>query len=148
MTPEQLDELKRDEGLALKVYDDATGLAIGPGSVLAGHPTIGYGRTLDIHGITEAEANCMLVATVAQNRTELIKLPWFNGLDLVRQGVIANLAYNMGVAGVKGFVRMIGFLRAGQFDLAATQLAASKWATQVQKSRSQRLIAQLRTGQI
>ena len=53
-------ELTRDEGQLLTVYDDATGAAIKPGTSVKGHPTIGIGRALDVHGISAAEAAYLL----------------------------------------------------------------------------------------
>ena len=52
--------IRDGEGLRLKVYDDASGKPVTAGSVLAGHPSIGYGRNLAGQGISESEADAML----------------------------------------------------------------------------------------
>lgn len=48
-------ELRGDEGEVLKVYDDATGKPIGPGSVVVGNPSIAVGRNLSGRGLTTVE---------------------------------------------------------------------------------------------
>lgn len=147
MLPQQLTELQSDEGLRLFVYDDATGQPIVPGSQVVGHPTIGYGRALDITGITEGEAATLLANKLIALQVELEKLPWYTGLNDVRRGVILNLAYNMGLHNVQSFTKMIAYLQQQNWATAALELRNSKWATQVQASRSSRLIKQLLTGQ-
>jgi lysozyme len=148
MLPQQLVELQQDEGLRLFVYDDATGQPIVPGSRVVGHPTIGYGRALDVAGITEGEAATLLANKLISLQVYLEKLPWYIALDDVRRGVILNLSYNMGVSGVEQFTRMIAALQMSDWDTAASELTHSKWVTQVQRSRSLRLINQLKTGQL
>jgi lysozyme len=162
MIPQQIDELRADEGTRLLVYDDGTGHPIGPGSVLKGHPSIGIGRALDVHGISSTEAVLLNENDIASVEAALSRLDWYPLLDPVRQGVMCNLAFNMGVRGLESFTHMLREIEAGEHDLsasmnamaaqdfeaAAQQLAASKWATQVQPSRRDRLIAQLRTGML
>ena len=148
MLPQQLTELQQDEGLRLYVYDDATGAPIVPGSHVIGHPTIGYGRALDISGITNTEASTLLANNLIALQADLEKLQWYVDLDAVRRGVILNLCYNMGVAGVQKFTRMIGYLESQDWSAASMELSNSKWATQVQRSRSTRLIEQLQTGRL
>lgn len=161
MLQQQLDELGADEGIRMLVYDDATGRPIGPGTLVRGHPTIGIGRALDVHGIT-AEAHYFLANDIAAVEAALSRLEWYQELDPVRRGVCTNLAFNMGVRGLQSFVGMISDIEAaehdltgamqqlaqGQFDAAADELAGSDWAKQVQPSRRDRLLMQLRTGRL
>lgn len=51
--------LMGEEGKRNFVYDDATGHAIGPGTHCVGHPTIGVGRALDVHGISMSEGQLL-----------------------------------------------------------------------------------------
>jgi lysozyme len=148
MTPQQLAELRGDEGTELRVYDDATGEPIVPGSVVKGHPTIGTGRCLDTNGISDTEAEYLLSIDVARCEMALGKLGWWLALDPVRKGVCVNLAFNMGVAGLLTFRLMIRELDAKDWDRAVAELLDSRWAEQVQPSRRDRLVAQLRTGEI
>lgn len=143
----QLAELQTDEGLRLTVYDDASGLPLKPGMTLEGHATIGFGRALDVHGISEAEATALLRADVAATETALaLAYPWWPALDPVRQGALINLAFNVGLGGFGRFRLMIAALADGDFVTAAGELQDSLWCRQVQRARSARLIAQLSTG--
>lgn len=146
MLDQQIAELMKDEGLRLLVYDDGTGLPIKPGTVVKGHATIGFGRALDVHGISQDEAGALLANDLLVVEKALTQWPWYTMLDPVRRGVMINLAYNLGVHGLLGFARMIGALQRLDFEGAAHELASSRWVHQVQPSRSSRLIAQLRTG--
>lgn len=163
MLAQQLAELQVDEGLRLTVYDDGTGGAIGPGHTLKGHPTIGYGRALDVHGITNAEAHYLLSNDIAQIETTLAaKYAWFSKLDAVRQGAVTNVCFGVGFAGLAKFVDMLADIAAGahdlsavmmqasaqEFDAAANELQDSLWARQVQPSRSAQVIYELRTGKL
>ena len=160
MTPQQTRELAGDEGTRLVVYDDATGRAIVPGSAVVGHPTIGTGRACDVHGITDAEALMLFANDIAAVEQAMAGQAWFVALDPVRQGVMVNLAFNMGVRGLETFTHMMADIVRGEHDLAAAfasvaagdfaaaaaELANSKWAQQVQPSRRDRLLAQLASG--
>ena len=144
----QLAELEEDEGLLLVVYDDATGLPIRAGTLVVGHPTIGAGRALDTHGISRPEAQLLLQNDVAAAETALREdFSWYAWLDPVRQGVLVNLVVNMGLGGLAQFRRMLADLARGDFAAAAAELKNSRWYGEVQASRSDRLVAQLRTGQ-
>jgi lysozyme len=149
MLSQQLSELQIDEGKRLKVYDDATGRPIGPGTLVRGHPTIGFGRALDVHGINEIEALFLLVLDVAAVEDVLTKaFPWYDALDTVRQGVLINLCFNLGFRGLQSFTHMLADVSAQNWEAAASELENSLWIHQVQASRSDRLLGQLRTGTV
>lgn len=148
-----IDQLRTDEegspeAFSPFVYDDATGGKIAPGSRVIGHPTIGVGRALDVHGIDRTEADFLFARDIARCEQELGRFDWFSQLDDVRKGVLTNLAFNIGAGGVAGFVMMIGAIKRGDFNDAANQMENSRWFAQVQPSRSTRLIRQMRTGLI
>ncbi len=152
MTPRLLEDLKADEGLRLAAYPDpATGAAPW---------TIGYGHTgPEVHpGLTwtEEQATSALHADVERAVAGLdADLPWWRTLDDVRQDVMAELCFNMGVGhpaqdgrpghGLRAFVQTLNAIRAGRYAAAAEGLLASHWARQV-GARAQRLAALMRTG--
>lgn len=140
-------ELILEEGTRLYVYDDATGTPVVPGYKLIGHPTIGTGRALDVHGITAAEAQFLLTDDLISIDTALRAYPWWVQLSSVRQFVICDMAFNMGTAGVLGFKRMIAALQRSDYDLAATEMLASTWNTEL-PSRAHRLANIMRTGEL
>ena len=124
--------LKEEEGLFLQAYDDGTERVIRPGTTLKGHPTIGYGRALDVEGITVDEALYLLRNDIAAVQAEAIKnFPWFSGLSEVRQAVILSMIFNLGLHGISQFTSTIAAIEKGDFEAASTDMLTSKWATQV-----------------
>lgn len=141
-----MDLLKREEGLRLKVYDDATGKAIVPGSKVVGHPTIGYGRALDTKGITEAEARALLSNDVEEVEAAVsTALPWTDALSPKRQTVLQAMAYQMGLAGLLGFKNTLAMVKAKDFAGAAKGMLSSLWARQT-PARAGRMAEMMRTG--
>jgi lysozyme len=140
-------ELLRDEGIVYYVYDDANGNRIIPGYTLVGHPTIGVGRCLDLHGLTSNESMYLLGNDIATCADALATFPWFAGLDAVRQRAVVNMAFQMGVTGVLSFKAMISRLAVHDYDGASLEGADSRWARVQTPSRAARVLKQLRTGQ-
>lgn len=133
--PTLLAELKRDEGVRLKPYTDTVGKL-----------TIGVGRNLSDVGISDDECTAMLENDISRTAASLdAKLPWWRDLDPVRQRVMLNMCFNMGIAGLMTFVNTLAFIKSGNWSAAANGMLASKWATQV-GARAQRLAQMMRTG--
>ena len=118
------------EGLRLRLYFDTMGI-----------PTIGCGRNLKSRGITHEEAMYLLRNDIKRVKKELyLELPLlFPSLSPVRQNALIDLAFNVGVEGLMGFHRMLDALAEKDFHRAALEMRNSRWATQVQKSRVDRL---------
>ena len=130
-----LAQLHTDEGLRLKPYRDTVGKL-----------TIGYGRNLDDRGITQHEAEALLVNDLRYAEAEIERaFSWFTGLGSVRQAVLLNMAFNLGVPRLLGFNRMIDALQRHAWDEAAVEMLDSKWSRQVGE-RSTRLAQQMRSG--
>lgn len=135
-----INQLKRHEGLRLKPYTDTVGKL-----------TVGFGRNLDDVGISEEEANFMLDNDVKQLLEKLErhpKLGWFfkdENLDAIRQEVLANMAFNMGVGGLSGFTKTLNMIFDCEYERAANEMLASKWAKQV-GLRAVELANQMKTG--
>lgn len=150
MINDSYSQLKRDEGEVLHVYDDATGKPIVKGSVVKGYPTVGIGILLDKDkggGLRPEESEF-----VFRNRLKLLdaeladRLPWIAKLDPARKGVLINMAFQMGVAGLLGFKNTLALIQAGKYQDAAKAMLQSKWATQT-PARAQRLSNQMATGE-
>ena len=128
-------ELERDEGVRLKPYRDSVGKL-----------TIGIGRNLDDVGITLDETHYLLNGDIARAEADLdARLPWWQTLDPVRQRVLVNMCFNMGIAGLLTFANTLELVRVGQYADAADHMLASKWAGQV-GPRAQRLADMMRDG--
>lgn len=143
MMPETMaalyDRLERHEGESLFPYKDTTG-----------HLTIGIGRNLDGRGISHEEAKYLLANDVNRVSHELdVDLPWWRGLDQVRQSVLAEMAFNLGTAELLTFKEFLGFVRGGLYNEAAEDMLNTLWARQVGKGPGQRaynLSEMVRTG--
>lgn len=128
-------ELIRDEGLRLKPY-----------RCPAGKLTLGVGRNIEDMGITEKEANTLLMNDIARIMDELdAHLPWWGILSDARRRALINMAFNLGVPRLLGFRKMIEALRQDEYDTAADEALDSAWAVQV-GSRAHRIAALIREG--
>jgi len=124
-------QLMDHEGYGPKVYEDTVGIL-----------TIGYGRNLEDKGITEAEAEYLLVNDIREVENELReRLPFFENLSSIRQEILISMGYNLGINGLLKFKKMLAALENYDYELAADEMLDSKWATQV-KGRA-RDLAQL-----
>lgn len=138
--------LKKEEGLRLLVYDDATGAPIGPGTLVKGHPTLGIGRALDVNGISPAEADFLLRNDIARVVSQLdLALPWWRDLSPNRQAVLVSMGFQLGITGLLGFKNTLAMVKAGNYDGAAQGMANSLWAKQT-PARAKRMAALMEAG--
>ena len=112
----------------------------------AGKLTIGVGRNLDDRGITREESAMLLDNDIRLLEIELFRaLPWASALDDVRQRVLLDMAFNLGLPGLLQFKRTLEAIRTGQYQQAATMMLDSLWARQVGQ-RAERLSRMMATG--
>ncbi len=115
----------------------------------AGYPTIGVGRNIQGKGITTDEALMLLRNDIAECEADLaITFPFFSRLDEARKAALIDLRFNVGPGKFRLFKKMIAALAKADYETAAKELLDSAWATQVQPARVQRVVGQLRTGQL
>jgi len=132
-------QIKRHEGFVSNAYKDSLG-----------YLTIGYGRLIDKSkggGISETEAEYLLANDVngvyeALNRS----IPSFKRLNDARQGVLLNMAFQMGVHGLLQFKSTLNLIELGDYDAAAENMLKSLWASQT-PNRAKEMATQMRTGQ-
>jgi lysozyme len=127
-------QLIRQEGTELKPY-----------RCTAAKLSIGHGRNLEDMGITEEEALYLLQNDIKRCRMEASKFPWFKTLDDVRQDVIVNMIFNLGIKRFTGFTKTIDALQKNNFELAAKEMLKSQWSKQV-GHRSFELSQMMRLG--
>jgi len=130
-------QLIEHEGLRLDMYKDTVGIW-----------TIGVGRNLEHVGLrNEAEARFLLRSDVLAIRAELERrLPWLDELDEVRQRVLLDMAFNLGVAGLCKFTATLDHVEARRYDQASVEMLDSRWADQVGQ-RAVRLSEMMATGE-
>jgi lysozyme len=140
-SPNLLPDLERDEGLRLSAYPDP---------LSGGEPwTIGYGHTGNVHPgtvWTPDQASAALQADVAHVEALLdIQIPWWRQLDDIRQDVLVNMGFNLGVTALAQFHNTLAAVKAGNWAQASAGMLASQWARQV-PNRADRLAEQMLTG--
>ncbi|MDD2896909.1 MAG: glycoside hydrolase family protein [Aliarcobacter sp.] len=90
--------------------------------------TIGWGRNLDDRGITMIEADTMLERDLLDIKLELEdKIKFFHNLDDIRQNVLIEMAYNMGVSHLLEFKNTLKFMEKSDFINASEEMLNSKW---------------------
>lgn len=130
-----VDQLRRDEGESPTCYQDHLG-----------YWTIGVGRLIDAKkggGLRPDEISYLLNNDIQDRREALDKaLPFYKNLSPQRQGVLINMAFNLGVAGLLKFKNMLAAVEKGQWGIAAKEMIDSTWARQV-PLRAARLARQM-----
>lgn len=125
-------DLQRDEGWRGVLYDDKTGKPIRPGSIVEGHPTIGYGFALDVAPLTQDEGDFILRRRAQQRIADVQNyLPWSSSAPESVQRALTNMAYNLGIHGLLGFAAFLTLLAQGKYAEAANDLKTTLWAAQV-----------------
>lgn len=109
--------------------------------------TIGYGRNIESVGISQAEAEILLVNDISA-AIELCHRMFsvFYSLDDVRQEVLVNMMFNMGYSTFSGFKKFKAAIEAKNWQKAAYEMENSRWYKQVGKRAYELKMAML-TGQ-
>lgn len=114
-----------------------------------GYWTIGVGHLIDKRKggrLPEFIIDALLDYDIETHQRELFAaLPWVVDLDEVRQAVLTDMAFNLGINGLLGFKNTLRAVEEKRWDDAAEGMLASKWAGQV-KGRAVRLAAMMRSG--
>ena len=153
---ELLDQLVEHEGLELMPYEDSLGIN-----------TIGIGRNLVDRGISDLELVQMgkdmssvyewgitkeQAYYLAENDIKIVEMeickahPCVVELDEVRQRVIIDMAFNIGVPRLKKFKKMWQAIHDKDFASAKTEMLDSRWSKQV-GNRAVRLSNAMETGE-
>lgn len=120
-------------------------LKLKPYRCSAGKLTIGVGRNLDDNGITEEEARYLLKNDIRNCHSECLhNFPFYAEMDSVRQGVILEMCFNLGINRLKGFKKMLKACELKNYALASQEMLNSRWALQVgQRARTMAYIMQM-----
>jgi len=124
MTAADLARLKRQlelhEGRRRRVYPDTRGII-----------TVGIGRNLMAASFSDDEIDLMFENDVARAIALLEhRAPWFRELDVVRQRVLIDMAFNLGDR-LFGFVNFLEAVRRRNWKRAVLEMQQSRWAFQV-----------------
>ena len=136
-------ELRRDEGVEYGEYIDPAGI-----------PSTGVGHNLRVSPLpagwsfplSDAQVDQLLTGDLDETFLELNhSLPWWTALDDVRQRVIANMCFNMGIGDLLDFHNALGATQRGAYAIAAAAMKASEWYGEV-GDRAVRLCTAMETG--
>lgn len=138
-----LQELRRDEGVRNMPYKDTVGVwTVGVGHNMEAKPL----PTLWKFPLSEDQIDRLLAGDLADVFEDLDRnLPWWRKLTYARQRALCNMVFNLGMKGLLGFTNTLKHIQAGNYDQAATNMLASKWARQVHQ-RANRLAEMMRNG--
>ena len=126
---------------------DHEGLELKPYQCTADKLTIGVGRNIEDRGITEDEARYLLKNDIKIVEDELLeKKPVVAGLDSVRQRVLVDMGFNLGIPTLLKFQNMWAAIEEEDFQTAADEAMDSRWAKQVGR-RAERLCQAMATGE-
>jgi lysozyme len=146
-------ELRRDEGVRYMPYLDTAKIP---------KRTVGVGHNMDVSPLpsgwkfplSDAQVNQLLERDISTSLTKLdANFPWWRSLDEVRQRVLANMCFNMGVGatstgkGLLGFKNTLAAMQRGSYAVAAAGMKASDWYGQV-GARAVRLCHAMETGEM
>jgi lysozyme len=148
------DDLIADEGLKLEAYRCTEGFL-----------TIGVGRNLDTNPLTPNERQAVghdgREKPITHNQAmylldnSMLKLianldahiPWWSDLDEVRQLVLANMGYQLGVPGLLKFKNMLADCKAGKYEAAAFEIINSRYSLQT-PNRAARQANRMKRGKM
>lgn len=140
-------ELVVEEGNRFLIYDDATGKPIVKGTTVVGNVSAGIGLNLMIPFAAE-ELQFMEDFRVERGLKLLAAYAWFTCQDPVRQVALADLAYNLGVAGLLHWPDFLACMGRRDYPGALAQVVSdAKWVAEVGPTRSTRIENMISTGQ-
>mgnify|MGYP001492931249 FL=1 len=118
-----------------------------PYKCTAGYLTIGVGRNIEERGLSDDEIDYILSNDVNIATDELVAtFDWYADLDPIRQRVVVDMVFNLGMPRFKQFQNMIAAIEAGDWMEASDEMMDSRWAQQV-GLRASRLAEMMETGE-
>lgn len=138
-------ELRRDEGVEYSPYMDN---AAPPNSTVGvGHKLAGAPIPADwTYPLSDAQVDQLLAGDLQTMFASLDRaLPWWHQMDDVRQRVICNMCFNLGITRLLGFHNTLFAMQRGSYAVAAAGMKASAWYGEV-GARAQRLCQAMETG--
>lgn len=126
--------LVKHEGDKRHPYKDSTG-----------HLTIGVGHNLEAAPLSDAVVALLLDEDINDAYQACLTIAPFGALDEVRQHVVLDMCFNLGLPRLLKFERMLKALEQHDYEAAAKEMLDSQWAKQVGE-RAARLAAMMESG--
>ncbi len=137
---ELIDVITGHEGQSRYVYKDSRG-----------YWTIAIGICVDERsgsgGLTLDEQYYLLQNRINSARAELHKFPFFINTDKIRQDLLIELVFNMGLPNLLSFDAIkLNWFADNQFKRCVEDFRSSKWATEIAKERLDDMMYRLEFG--
>lgn len=143
------EQMVRDEGVRFLPYIDT----LGNGTIGIGHrilPTDNFSYAV---ALTQGQVDAIYSTDMGRVTAQMGEFSWYQLLDDIRQASMANMAFNLGVAGLLHFPSMLHYLSISDWTNASAQALQSQWAVQLKydpekplASRPGRIARQILTG--
>lgn len=134
-----IEQLKRMEGCRLIPYKDTRGFL-----------TVGYGHLVtngDTNPITQDEADDLFAEDLKTTMDHVdAAFPWLKNEAAATQGVVYNMAFNLGIGKLLLFKNFLVSVQASSMQQAAREMLSSAWKQQV-PNRVYPLVVQLLLGE-
>lgn len=133
------EQLRRHEGVRAKPYPDTSD----PPKL-----TVGIGRCLTTKPLKPCEIEFLFeqdFQDAEDDARALVGDSVFDALSDARKAVMVNMAFNLGLTGLRKFVRFLAAVKEARYRDAAKEMLGSLWAQQV-KDRAFELAKQMETG--
>lgn len=133
-------EIEFEEGRVSAVYKDSEG-----------YLTIGVGRLVDARKggrLSNAEIDMLLANDIASHTLDLdARLPWWRVLSDVRQRVLVNMCFQLGIDGLLKFTTTLTYIHNQRYEDAAKAMLLSDWAKQT-PARAKRMADRMRDDHV
>ncbi len=137
--------LERHEANERFPYDDATGLRLQAGDTIKGNVGIGVGRNLTAKGISPEESLTLLSDDIGEVLDDLENFAWWSDLSENRQLALADMHFNLGAHGFRGFKNMVHALAVKDYPAASRAMLDSQAAREL-PSRYKELAQMMEQG--
>jgi len=111
--------IKKHEGRRYEPYEDSEGIL-----------TVGYGRNLRDVPFSQDEIDLMFDNDFRRAREGAASFQCYYDLNEIRQGVLIEMVFQMGVSGVSKFKKFLHAANNHEWVRAADEMLDSKWAKQ------------------
>ena len=123
------------EGERLDLYKDSVGIY-----------TIGVGHNIQEKGVSKAVSRLMLREDMIDVDTDCRNLAYWHDLDPVRQLIVADMVFNLGLSRFLKFINLNKALLIQDYSLAAAEMKDSRWYNQVGR-RAVKLVEAMKSGE-
>ena len=109
--------------------------------------TIGIGFNVDDVGLSLEESRVILRMRMTKIKEQLMdSYDWFYDIGECRQSALCDMAYQMGINGLKGFKKSLAYMTEHDYNAAASEFMNSRWARQTPQ-RAAKVTAMISTGE-